>query len=258
MFLRSMFDKCRLDIAMKIGRPFEAIIGDDVYFVNTANEWQKVNTRTREILLFNYDTKQFEKIRHDEYHVTTWNYYAESRLCDGYQYFITDIDTITEQFFEANSREEFEDKTSRMSYEDYEYLARGEHGYDHGALKNADLMVETMTEEEREAFVGPFAKDAYEKIKRITKDKLLEAGTPSDETIKWVMSGKAYRAYLHAISLLKVWDCYTTEYGKLLSDLVRRMATTVGAISKLFGLKIAPIMLHDGKTMITRSDMYCL
>lgn len=228
MFLKSMFNKCRLDISMKFGRPFEAIIGDEVYFINTANEWQKVNTRTGQFFLFNYNTKCFDLIRHDCYHVDTWNNYATAKLEGGYRYVVLDYEPFIEEVIESR---EFIAQTMTKSHEDYEKIN------DAMPYEPLEFTEMTMSDDNGDAAIlNDYAEEEYNKASEEIEGKLFYEGTPTRETCEWVLSGNAYKLYtkLHALSR-------AFNFTRAFDDLAERIKFTINTIGNLFHMEEVPV-----------------
>lgn len=243
-----MFNKCRLDISMKFGRPFEAIIGDEVYFINTANEWQKVNTRTGQFFLFNYNTKCFDLIRHDCYHVDTWNNYAVAKLAEGHKYVVLDYEPFIEEVIESR---EFVAQTMTKTHEDYEKLNND--GLD--PLTKTNMTLECNNDryghDGEAAVLHEFIEEVYNKASEEIEGKLFYEGTPSRETCEWVLSGKAYKLYTKLNVLSR-----SIKFADSLGDLAYRIEFTMRSICKLFHMTQIPVNVGGEACLFADNSYY--
>lgn len=239
-----LFKNARLQRHIKTGKPVEMIIGDEVYFINSVNEWQMVNCRTKRFYLFNFQTHEFDLIRADATHVETWNFYASNTLYNGREFMIT-----TAEEFMQNATPAVGDFMN-IPYEDlyYEMTYKREGTELDPVEKTIDILADEVGAESRDM------EAVFNDMMTEASDKLYTNGEPSKKSIDWVLSGEAFDVYLKlkAIFDFKPNYCYTFESAPRsykISDLGRSIKYTINAICKMFGLKASPVK-SGSKTVI--------
>lgn len=235
-----LFKNARLQRHIKTGKPIEMIIGDEVYFINSVNEWQMVNCRTKRFYLFNFQTHEFDLIRADATHVETWNFYASNALRNGREFMIT-----TAEEFMQNATPVVGDFMN-IPYENLFFeMTYDREGTEPDPVETTiDILVdEANADNDLEAVFNDMMTEA--------SDKLYTNGEPSKKSIEWVLSGEAFDTYFKLKTLFdkKVHYYQFVHAPYKIADLGRSIKYTINAICKMFGLKASPVK-SGSKTVI--------